>query len=333
MAKISRKLDFILLTTVLSQVVPCGIASLCILSSATPAFSQTSPITAAPDGTGTLIAPNGQRFDITGGKTSNDGANLFHSFQQFGLSQDQIANFISNPNIKNIFGRVVGGDASLINGLIQVTGGSSNLFLVNPAGIIFGANAQLNVPAAFTATTANGIGFGTNWFKAVGVNDYAALTGTPSAFAFTGTQSGGIVNFGNLTVQPGQSLSFLGGAVLNLGELRASAGEITIAAIPGKSLVKVSQPGHLLSIEVQPIASPFPVDNPSLPAAAIPQLLTGIGKAQASSIQVNPDGTLQLTSGQPPISIAQGTAIASGKINVAGTTGGSIQVLGQNVGV
>jgi hypothetical protein len=40
----------------------------------------------------------------------------------------------------------VGGDASYINGLIQVIGGNSNLFLMNPAGIVFGSNAQLNVP-------------------------------------------------------------------------------------------------------------------------------------------------------------------------------------------
>jgi large exoprotein involved in heme utilization and adhesion len=31
---------------------------------------------------------------------------------------------------------------------------------MNPAGIVFGQNASLNVPAAFTATTANGISIG-----------------------------------------------------------------------------------------------------------------------------------------------------------------------------
>jgi large exoprotein involved in heme utilization and adhesion len=55
------------------------------------------PITAAQDGTNTVVLPNGQQFDITGGTQA--GANLFHSFQQFGLSQGQIANFLSQPNI------------------------------------------------------------------------------------------------------------------------------------------------------------------------------------------------------------------------------------------
>jgi filamentous hemagglutinin family protein len=141
-------------------------------------------ITAAQDGTGTVVLPNGHRFDITGGTQA--GANLFHSFQQFGLSQGQIANFLSQPNIQNILGRVVGGDPSVINGLIQLTGGNSNLYIMNPAGVIFGTNASLNVPASFTATTANGIQVGNSWF---GMNTIASdlknLTGTPNAFAFT----------------------------------------------------------------------------------------------------------------------------------------------------
>ncbi|MEG4808815.1 filamentous hemagglutinin N-terminal domain-containing protein, partial [Microcoleus sp. F8-D3] len=121
---------------------------------------KAQPIVPAPDRTGTTVTPDkGDRLNITGGQTSKNGANLFHSFQQFGLSEGQIANFISNPAIRNILGRVVGGNPSMINGLIQVSGGNSNLFLINPSGIIFGPNASLNLPAAFTATTATNIGF------------------------------------------------------------------------------------------------------------------------------------------------------------------------------
>jgi len=119
---------------------------------------QAQSITPA-DGTGTIVTPDGNRIDISGGSLSGDGSNLFHSFGKFGLSQGQIANFLSNPEIRNILAGVVGGEASLINGLIQVTGGNSNLFLMNPAGIVFGTQASLNVPAAFTATTASSIGF------------------------------------------------------------------------------------------------------------------------------------------------------------------------------
>src|SRR4028118_2331431 len=159
------------------------------LDSTAPVLAQ--PITPAADGTGTLVTPDGNRFDIHGGTLSKDGENLFQSFQEFGLSNEQTANFLSNPSIRNILGRVVGGNPSIINGLIQVTGGNSNLFLMNPAGMVFGPNASLNVPAAFTATTATGIGFGNNhWFNAFGENDYQNLIATPSQFAFDISHTG-----------------------------------------------------------------------------------------------------------------------------------------------
>ncbi|MEQ8539537.1 MAG: filamentous hemagglutinin N-terminal domain-containing protein, partial [Coleofasciculus sp. D1-CHI-01] len=94
------------------------------------------------DGTGTIVTPDGNRIDISGGSLSSDGKNLFHSFGQFGLNPEEVANFLANPDLNNILSRVVGGDASVINGLIQVTGGNPNLYLMNPAGIIFGPNAS-----------------------------------------------------------------------------------------------------------------------------------------------------------------------------------------------
>lgn len=168
-----------------TRILPAIFLSIVALYAIFPRHAQTQPITAEPlpNGTGTIVTPNGEQFDITGG--TQTGENLFHSFERFGLDQNQIANFVSDPSIQNILGRVVDGNPSVINGLIQVSGGNSNLFLMNPAGIIFGQSAMLNVPASFTATTATGIGFGSNWFNASGSNDYSSLVGTPNTFAFT----------------------------------------------------------------------------------------------------------------------------------------------------
>ena len=280
-----------LLTLVLPMfAIPFGIATL-----HAPKQAQAQPI--APESgsnrTGTIVTPNGNRIDISGGTQS--GANLFHSFEQFGLDQGQIANFLSNPNIQNILGRVVGGDASVINGLIQVTGGNSNLFLMNPAGMIFGSNASLNVPSAFTATTATGIGFGSNWFNAIGANDYKSLVGTPNTFAFTTPQPGAIVNAGNLRVPPGQNLTLLGGTVASTGQLWAPGGQITVAAVPGKSLVRISQPGLLLSLDIQPLtAADTQPGSWTLPIASLPELLTGRGGGNATGLRVNSNGKVEL---------------------------------------
>lgn len=292
--------------------------------------AQAQSIVPATDGTGTIVTPNGLRLDIQGGQQSADGANLFHSFQQFGLSQGQIANFLSAPQIQNILGRVVGGDASVINGLIQITGSNANLFLINPAGILFGPAASLNVPGAFTATTAHQIGFGNTELAAIGSNNYATLLGAPTHFSFSAAQPGTIVNAGNLAVSAGQGLSLLGGTIVNTGQLSAPGGYITLTAVPGTQLVRLSQPGSLLNLEFQPVltTTALPVTPPTLP-----QLLTGGNVGSATGLQVNPDGSVQLVRSEVTLPTQSGTTIVSGGVTVAGQTGGTMNLLGNQVGI
>jgi len=308
----------------LSLLISITQASLCLVTAlilSSPTVAE--PIIPANDGTGTSIDPQGNQFNIQGGSLSGDGANLFHSFEQFGLSANQIANFISNPQIQNILGRVVGGDVSIIQGLIQVSGGNSNLYLMNPAGFVFGANASLNVPGDFTATTATGIGFGENgWFNAFGENNYTDLIGTPSEFAFDSEQSGSIVNEGNLEVNEGQTLNLLGGSVSNQGELTASGGTITIAAVPGENRVRLSKKGHLLSLEFVP---PEDKDTPIQPND-LPQLLTGTGG------QVNNQGRVSVDNPEAGQVNLVGTVVYNqGEITADGENGGNIQIQTKNL--
>ncbi|WP_347342563.1 CHAT domain-containing protein [Coleofasciculus sp. FACHB-1120] len=291
---------------------------------------QAQPIIPAADGTGTIVTPDGNRLNISGGTLSKDQANLFHSFEQLGLNSGEIANFLSNPSIQNILGRVTGRNASYIDGLIQVTGGNSNLFLMNPAGIIFGSHASLNVPASFTATTATGIGFGSNWFNAIGANDYATLVGTPTQFIFHTPQAGSIVNAGSLAVS--ENLTLLGGTAVTTGQLSASGGQIAVVGVPGEKLVRLSLPGSPLSLEIQPL----PVSNTAaLPFSplSLPSLLTGGNLANATGLTVNSDDTVRLTASGAEIGTQPGTAIASGTLNVSGQTGGTVYVLGNQASV
>lgn len=198
--------------------------------------------------TGTIINHEGNTYNIQGGTQA--GTNLFHSFRELGLNNNEIAHFQSSPHITNILGRVTGGNPSIINGLIQVTGGNANLYLMNPAGLVFGGNASLNVPGSFLATTADKIGFDGGWFNATGENNYQNLVGTPNQFAFLSEQPGTIINAGNLAVSAGQNITLMGGTVINTGTIAAPEGNITLAAVPGTNLVRLSQPGMLLSIEL-----------------------------------------------------------------------------------
>ncbi|NEO83858.1 MAG: CHAT domain-containing protein [Spirulina sp. SIO3F2] len=252
------------------------------LTLALPVSAQS--ITAAPDGTGTIINHNGNTYEIHGG--TQTGANLFHSFQDFGLSIGEIANFRSNPSISNILGRVIGGNSSIIDGLIQA---NPNLYLMNPAGIVFGANASLNVGGDFLATTADQICFEGGCFNAMGLNDYATLQGNPTTLSFLQNQPGGLINAGTLEVLKGKSIHLSGGTVVNLGQIAAVGGTATIAAIPGARRVRLNQPGRLLSLEVTEdvlIEGIEPLALPELLAVAPESLNTKVISAPLGNVMI-----------------------------------------------
>lgn len=258
------------------------IAIICLASSSQIATAQIVPAA------GTTSTLNGNQIDISGGQRSADGTNLFHTFTQFGLDQNQIANFLSDPAIQNILARVNGNTPSIINGLIQVTGGNSNLFLINPSGILFGNTASLNVPASFTATTAPGVSFGGNWLSSTTTN-YSELNGAPDAFAFPFALSGAIVNTGTLTVPTG-NLTLLGGTVVSTGTLSAPNGQLLAATVPQRSLVRLNSIGSSLSLEVAP---PLAFAAPSV--ATLPQILTGGTGTNATGLTLNQNGEVELT--------------------------------------
>ncbi|MDZ8093940.1 MAG: CHAT domain-containing protein [Nostoc sp. DedQUE05] len=303
---------------------------------AKPVLGQS--IVPANDGTGTVVTQEGNRIDIQGGKLSGDRANLFHSLEKFGLNQEQIANFLANPDIHNILTRVVGGDPSTINGLIQVTGGNSNLFIMNPAGVIFGPNAQINLPADFTVTTATAIGFDNRfWFNAVGKNDYSNLNGNPSGFAFDFANPGTIINAGSLSVLEGYNLALIGGSIINTATLSAPGGNITLAAVPGTNLIRISQAGNLLSLELE-LPRNTTDQHLAINPLDLPTLLTQGAKGLNLGVRPNLDaGTVQLTRSGTTIPTAAGTTIASGTLDVSNTgvmqTGGTVNVLGDRVGL
>ena len=285
-----------------------------------------------PAGNDTLVTSQVNQFNIQGGQVSGDGDTLLHSFTQFGLEANQTANFISPPTIQNILGRVVGGEVSVINGLIQVTGSAANLYLINPAGILFGAKARLNVPAAFTATTANGVGFSNGaWWSAIGSTDPQMLWGSPESFAFLTSQPGAIFNAGNLTVGSGQSLTLLGGTVVNTGTITAPGGTITIAAVPGEQLVRLSQPGTVLSLELPTTGIPGLTTGSIATPVSLPQLLTGGQLGNATGVTIE-QGIIKLTGSEIPIATTPGSTTVAGQLSIeAQTVPSGIFVLGSNI--
>ncbi|MEM8718033.1 MAG: filamentous hemagglutinin N-terminal domain-containing protein [Cyanobacteria bacterium P01_G01_bin.39] len=126
------------------------------------------------DGTvNTQVNQNGSVAEITGGETRE--GNLFHSFQDFSIPTGNEAFFNNKDDIANIFSRVTGGNISNIDGLIRANGNAS-LFLINPAGIIFGQNASLNIGGSFYGSSASSILFEDGEFSAADLDNPPLLT-------------------------------------------------------------------------------------------------------------------------------------------------------------
>jgi filamentous hemagglutinin family protein len=93
---------------------------------------------------------------IEGG--SQRGANLFHSFQLFNVTDQQRVYFAVPGGVDRIFARITGDGRSTINGTLG-TLGNADLFLINPNGILFGRNARLDIRGSFVASTASSFRF------------------------------------------------------------------------------------------------------------------------------------------------------------------------------
>ncbi|MEQ8996872.1 MAG: filamentous hemagglutinin N-terminal domain-containing protein [Coleofasciculus sp. B1-GNL1-01] len=156
------------------------------------------------------------------------GVNLFHSFTEFNVEELQRVYFANPAGIETILSRVTGANPSNILGTLGVDG-AANLFLLNPHGILFGSNAQLDVEGSFVATTAHSIGFedGSS-FSAANPEDSSLLTvSVPLGLQYGANQSGEIANAGNLAV--GQDLTLSAGNLDLQGQLYAG-GDLTLEA-------------------------------------------------------------------------------------------------------
>ena len=217
---------------------------------------STSPILAqvtSDDTVNTQVDRDGNVAEITGGETR--GSNLFHSFQDFSVGAGNEAYFNNASDISDIFSRVTGGNISNIDGLIRANG-SANLFLINPAGIIFGEGARLDIGGSFYGSSASSILFEDGEYSAVDNLEQPILTiNAPIGLGFR-DEPGDIVNRSivqnsnesviGLEVAPGNNLTFVGGN-LNFegGNLTARGGNIFLGGLNQAGTVDLNENGSL----------------------------------------------------------------------------------------
>ncbi len=199
------------------------------------------------DGTvNTVVTPNGNVAEITGGETK--GSNLFHSFQEFSVSTGNEAFFNNAHDISNIFSRVTGGNISNIDGLIRANG-SASLFLINPAGIIFGENASLNIGGSFYGSTASSILFEDGEFSAVDNLEQPVLTiNAPIGLSFRDNPAEiayrSNANDVGLEVSSGETIGLIGGKIdLKGGLITAPGGTIELGGLIQTGTISITEDG------------------------------------------------------------------------------------------
>ncbi|MEO1006860.1 MAG: filamentous hemagglutinin N-terminal domain-containing protein, partial [Cyanobacteria bacterium J06638_38] len=231
------------------------------------------------------------------------GGNSFHSFSDFSVPTDGSAFFNNAADIVNIFSRVTGGNISNIDGLLGANG-AANLFLINPAGIIFGEGARLDIGGSFFGSTADSIVFPDGEFSATNLDNPPLLTiNAPIGLSFR-DNPGDIVNGSDLRDTK----------VINQGtdSERTVVTRIGLQVEPGNNITLVG--GNIF------------LDNSGLTAPGGVINLGGL--SAAGEIGINPDGSLTFPDGITRSDIA---LTNNADVNVSAGGGGSINVDTRNL--
>ena len=217
-------------------------------------------------------------YTITGGIRPGgaSGTNLFHSFDSFSLGQGQKAHFSNSGSTAgtyqaqvlgaasqtaNIFARVTGSNASIIDGKIDTRSEfpQANLWFMNPNGITFNSHASLDIGGSAAFTTANVLylrdknGYQTRFDMKTAVDGTYGLGGSNNnipgelhvnpvaAFGFLGqvtiansdvSPAGITTNDSILSVDTGKVLALVAGDVtINGGQLSAPNGAVRITGV------------------------------------------------------------------------------------------------------
>jgi filamentous hemagglutinin family protein len=207
-----------------------------------PRLELTGPIYRIP-------AELGQQYD----------SNLFHSFDRFNLIQGEQAIFTGPATLTNVISRVTGGEISHIDGVLSSAIPAATMYFINPAGILFGPHAQINVSGSLYLSTAHYLQLGqTGRFDAVRLENTSLTVAPPSAFGFLDNHPAPITLTGSQLILPPDNqaikqllqgeaipshiLAFVGGDIsLNQSELRSYGHNIDLISVAALGEVPIDR--------------------------------------------------------------------------------------------
>ena len=213
----------------------------CVIALFSPNFTFAQNITID----GRLSPPqalSGPSYAVSPSLGRQNGTNLFQSFGAFSLKQGETATFSGPNSVSNVIGRVTGGMTSSIDGRIRSTIPNANLYLINPAGVVMGPNASVDVSGSFHASSADYLRLKDGArFQATNPDASTLSAAPPEAFGFLSSSPRPVtINGSNLQFPAGGTVGLVGGPVtISNGVVVAPAGTVHIDSAAGPGEVPV----------------------------------------------------------------------------------------------
>ncbi|MBH9554067.1 YDG domain-containing protein [Inhella gelatinilytica] len=242
--------------------------------------------------------------------TVTNTPNAILNWDRFSISAGAKVHFQQQSASSKVLNRVVGRDPSYILGDLTSNG---QVWLQNPSGILFGANARVDV-AGLVATT-------------LSVADADFTAGRLRLGGDNTLAAGGIVNQGLLHSAHGGQVALVATEVRNEGHIQTPGGQAVLAAGRQVELFDSSTPNIRIRV---PLAA-GEVFNSGLIEA-------GEGRIDIAAAAVRQLGELKADGAQGgtvTVDAAGGTLLQEGRISAQGTEGlgGQVRLLGKEVGL
>lgn len=238
--------------------------------------------------------------------------NAIINWNNFNISQNEITRFIQQNSQSAVLNQVIGENPSEILGQLISNG---QVFLINPNGIIFGADSMIDTQGMIAST--------------LNMSNEDFLNGNYHFIA--NSEVGGIVNEGIIRAGDQGNIILIAPDITNKGTISTEGGQITLAAGSELTLTNLETPEIQFQIQA-PEHKVLNIGEIITQGGAIDVFASSIthsGKLNANSVEIDKQGTIKL--------------LALDHVNVSGQSlttannpkgkGGSIQITADTISI
>ncbi|MDH7796022.1 MULTISPECIES: GLUG motif-containing protein [unclassified Beijerinckia] len=257
------------------------------------------PVLAEPRG-GTVVDGAAAISQVGAATNINQSSNrAIINWQGFSVGANETVNFYQPGASSVTLNRVIGNEASVINGAINANG---QVFIVNSAGVLFGGGSQINVGGLVAST--------------LDISNQDFMAGN---YTFSGTSNASVINQGRIRAHSGGYVALLGKTVSNEGVISARLGTVAMAA--GEKMTLNFGGNSLLDVTIDKGTLNALVENKrAIRANGGQVIMTAKAADQLLSAQVNNTGIVQART----VGALRGGTTSSGNVRV-----GKIKILAE----